>query len=764
MGPTIGKLKLLAICSILVTSGAAHIPLLPTKEVPVATTTLPVRDVIPDRQTEPEPTKQDVEVSASTEAQPEKAEPATRPVKKDVEREEAQLEVYIPSVVALAHAFDDSKTADLVEAIRQVLPKPDEIPGEEQFDVGALARLSRHVLAWPDTSLSFTTFSQDRDGRPRWALSVNWPLPAVAERIQTLLADESAKRLLENVTLVDAGDNAWRLELPDMVLAYLRPTANGGAMLTATEDLMPPEKIYGVDEFADKKGRHRDTRLFCRLNLDAGDEGVRNPMFSALLGVSSIDYDLRLLNNGNWREMFIVKWNAMIGLAAKAIFQKARHQFQCPKNAFVNAVVNLGSISESAPDAITGLRPGTIGTRTTGEIAFSLMPGTGVIPIPDTYYQFRTGPRHLLVNRIRRAIEKDAATRREDDRRPAWFEENIDGDVVFWRDPTADGAYGIAPATFRTVIFFQPPLTAEEKNRNGHDDDESGDNQPTTAESDDETPRMIVIANTSNWADDAVHNFRNQIENARTIPSSKKVDWQGRINWSGAYELAYPYVALATGFSEDATMPPEPGEVQELLSDSQIDVKISIGGFLARHIGPVPVGGIYVPAVAGVTLSSGASPGTEIAREQTACRHLRVLYHHAKLFKNDYGRWPANVAELDGYIDFASHPELLQLREKNVNLLTSFARAFTIDKQDGSAGSDNSRNESENQIDDSLYVIDWSANDADWKLKLRKGEFIAYETIYIDADGRIHRVPKSDAEASGNDRDKDKNDSDSPKL
>lgn len=779
MGSTIGKLKPFAVFGILLTASAAYIPLAPKgHDSAKTTTTAPVKGHMPadlpggherkddesavkkeDKAKTPEKTDEAASQSADTASTADEV--ATKPAEKKVEREEAQLEVYVPSVVKLAHAFEASKTAELVDVVRKLIPKPDEIAGEDKFDVSAFAKLSEHVLSWPDTSLTFTTFSQDRDGRPRWALCVDWPIDAVVSRVQSLLADDSAKHILENVRLVEGDDNAWRLELPDMVLAYLRPTEHG-SMLTATETLMPPTKVYGMDEYADRKGRHRDTRLFCRLNLDAGDEGSRNPMFATFIGVSSVDYDLRLLKNGSWREMFIVKWNAMIGLAAKAIFQKTKSRFECPNDAFVNAVLDLGTISKSAPDSISGLPRGTIGTRTTGDMAFTLMPGTGVIPIPDTYYQFRTGPRHLLLHRIRNAIEKDTKKRRDDDRRPAWHEENIDGNVVFWRDPTADGSYGLTPATFRTVVFFQPPLSAEEKNHDAKADDDDDDPTTTAASDDDDQPRMVVVATTSTWADDAVRNFRKQLEDARTMPTSKKMDWQARVNWNNAYKLAYPYLAIGIGLSEDASLPPEPKEIESLLSESRVDVKISLGGFLARHIGPAPVGGVYIPALAAMTLNSSADPGSEIAREQTACRRLRVLYHHCKLFKKDYGRWPATVAELDGYVDFASHPQLLRLRDKKVGMLTSFAKAFAIEKDDDSNSHDNGSDVSDDEIDDTLYEIDWSSNDADWRLKLREGEFVAYKTIYIDAKGRIHRVPKTDEKTARSD--KEASSSESPKL
>lgn len=757
VGSTIGKLKLLAILGIVFTTTAASIPLTPDKsDVPSRNvTTAPAGDAAPVDAREAASDEPDQPADKSPDSERSDASPATKPAKD--EHDVAQVEVFVPSITQLAASFEDSKTAEIFEAIRNLMPEPDDIADEEQFDVAALSKLSEHILSWPDTSLAFTTYAQDRDGRPRWAIQVDWPFDAVVERMKTLFADESAGKVLGKIQLVKEDGDAWRVELPDMVLAYIRP-ADRGALITGTRTLNPPTNIFGVAESADTKGRSRQTRLFCRLNLDAEDEGSKNAMFTALVGVNSIDYELRLLKNGNWREMFVVKWNAMIGLAAKAIFQKTKNQFNCPKDAYATAVFNLGALTEAAPDGITGLPAGTIGSRTTGEMAFSLVPGTGFLPFPDTYFQFRTGRRHVMADKIRGAIKKDAAKRAEDDRRPAWYEEEIDGSVVFWKDPSADGGYGLAPATSRTVIFFHPPMTDAEK-AEGSDDEESDESDAEESESDDAMWRTVVIANTTTWPDDAVRNFRDKIKSARKLPSSKKMDWQARINWRRAYELAYPYVALATGLSPDTTMPPEPVEFADVLSDSRVDVKISVGGFLARHVGPVPIGGLYVPAIAGVTLNTSADPGSDIAREQTACRRLRVLQHHCKLFKKDYGRWPATIAELDGYVDFASHPQLLRLRDRNVGFLQGFASAFTIDEKPDAKKSDDDILDED--IDDSLYEIDWSDNDADWRLKLREGEFVAYKTIYIDAEGHIHRVLKTKTEATDAD---EASESESPKI
>jgi hypothetical protein len=53
---------------------------------------------------------------------------------------------------------------------------------DEELDVAAVLKLLRKPASWPDTSVVFTTFTQDRDGRPRWAITIDWPLVDTQDR------------------------------------------------------------------------------------------------------------------------------------------------------------------------------------------------------------------------------------------------------------------------------------------------------------------------------------------------------------------------------------------------------------------------------------------------------------------------------------------------------------------------------------------------------------------------------------------------------
>ncbi len=706
----------------------------------------------------PPASKPAVEEDGAPEAQAsESTEAASQPAR--VEKvETAKFEMFIPSVLKLGKAAKDSRTAELLEAARGLIPTPDATTDDESVDLQSLVKLFEQVLTWPDTAIVFATYSQDRDGRPRWALRVDWPVDDLVERVRALLADEAAAKVLGDIRLMQSDDEPWRLELDGMVLAFIQGDRDASAIV-ATVDMRRP-----VDAFGEKESRKRnkkDTLVFCRLNLAAEGEDAGNPIFSQIAGVESIDYELQMQKNGSWREMFRVQWNALIGTMAKAVLQKIRTPFECPEQSYACAVLNLGAMGGGFADSMTGFSAGTLATRLSGEMAFTMMPGTGFLPIPDTFYQFRTARRDSVVKAIRAQIKEDDARRKQDDRRPAWRETWVDGELAFWRDPTADGAGGLRAATMRTIVFFDPPLTVE----TAADSDE-GDTEPSesteeadagdgnesdeaadadNAENEDEEDAIdyrVIIATTSTWADDAILNYRSGMKSTLRMPSAKAIDWQARISWRHAYELAFPYVAIMSGMSDDTAPPPSPKELSRTLADSRIDMKIGFGGFYARHKGPVPVGAIYVPTVAAMTLTASVDPSSEIARERVACRRLRVLHHHARLFRDDYGRWPATVAELDGYVDFASHPELLRLREKKVGVMGSFASMFTISKDADAPAQATDEYELDDAIDDSLYEIEWAADPGEWRLQLRRGEFVNYETIAIDGHGELHRIAK----------------------
>ena len=650
-----------------------------------------------------------------------------------------QVEVYIPSIADLVKAAKQSKSADLYRAIAGMFSLPADETGEE-FDFAALTKLLEQITTWPDTSFVLATYSEDREGRLRWSGRVDWPLDDLRARVESLLKLDATAKILKDVELRRRDDGKYQIELPDVVLAVLSESGTG-SLIASGEELSAPEAVFGRDytgeppttqaatsaesgqepaaEAKKPKARKKPMLVYCRLNLSGGGEDDGPSPFAAFAGVKDVRYGGTIGKDGLWNEKLVIAWNPLVGAALKTTFKKLKEPIECPRDALVMAAFNAG-FSDGLADGLADLPSGTIGGRAAEGAAVAVVPGNGFLPFPDVYFQFTARSKDKIIDSIRRAIEKDTQEREEEDRPVIWHEETIDDRLVFWCNQSADGGFGLMPATYRTVVFFDAPRTGYKA----------------------EPPRLI-IARTPMWADDAVRHWGELTKSAKSriaLPDSKDAHWQARISWRRVYDLVQPYLALLAGFVEGATPPPVAQELKGSLADSIISIRIDYGGLQVSGVGPVPIGALYVPVVAATSLGATGDYSSEAERERVACRHLRVLYHHAKLFKEDYGRWPATVAELDGYVDFASHSDLLYLRPKNSGFTTSLVSVIAGRTPRVVV------EEEERKIDDSLYAIEWSPDD--WKLRFRDGEFVNYQTIYIDTEEKIHRVPKPETAAS----------------
>lgn len=645
-----------------------------------------------------------------------------------------QVEVFVPSAMSLVKAAKRSRSAALFDAFSGMIPKPNETD-DEALDLGSAIRLIEKIGDWSDTSVALAIFTEDRDGRPRWTLRIDWSLDVLVENLNGLLQDEAASKLLKDVRVKRAEGGAenesapYRLEVGDDVLAVLSEL-DSGSLIASARELRPPDSLFGQPTQKESSAsgdtnqkKAKRSLIYCRLNLGADSETQSNSLFSRLSGIHDVLYGASLSKNGQWSEKFSVSWNPLVGLALKAMFQKTDRPFDCPQDAYALAVMNLG-LSEGLADSLAGMPPGTIGGRSGSEMAVAVTPGTGFLPLPDVFYQFRARKKAEIINDVRKFVAKANKARRDDDRPLEWQEIAIDGQTVFCKTPLGNGGSSLLPARFRTVVFF-------------HDAADAGESKKL----------LLIIAQTSTWAEDAVRRWDELSRKTYKMPSSSKAHWQSRIRWKKIYELAGPILTLMAGFSDDAEIPPDAEELSASLADAVINIKIGYGGLNVRHTGPLPIGAVYVPAVAAVSLGSSSSPSSESARERVAARHLRVLYHHAKLFRKDYDRWPATVAELDGYVDFASHAELLRLRPK----AKSFVEGLTSILTASAFRTGNDEDGDDDGIDDSLYVIKWTGDETGWRLGFREGELAAYKTMYIDAEGEIHRVENDKEPASPRD-------------
>lgn len=639
-----------------------------------------------------------------------------------------QVEVYVPSVTGLVDAYRRSRTAKVVDSFLGLIPSFEQ-ESDEDFDFSAVIEILRRLADWPDTSLVLTTYPQDREGRARWAIRVDWPLADCVSRVEEMISGEKARKVLGEVSLRRQDDGSFRLELPDLELAVFRADGNG-CLVVSNAELVPPKRVFGQKDASsgDKTASSSSYLIYCRLNMEAGKEDEEEQARGGLLGSLSVVSDLRYAGklgpDGAWSERINLRWNPMLGLFIKSALKKVKQKFECPREAFAAGVLHL-AMGEGMADMISGLPTGTMGARVEGEMAFSVLPGEGFFPIPDVYYQFPARRIDRIHEDIRAAIKKDNSERKDDDRPPAWFEEDVDGRTIFFHDSAADRHGGLSFSTSRTVIFFEEPSDGEEN----------------------KGPARLIVVSTSGWPDDAVKRWeafrKSPASRRRVMPAGSNTHWQLNVNWKTIYELVRPYLSLMLAGTSSAERPmPSAEDIAANLSDSELNVKIEYAGVDVRHDGPLPIGAVYVPLITGASLTATSGGSSEAERERMACRNLRVLYHHAKLFRKDYGRWPATVAELDGYVDFASHPHLLDLPAKGEGFLTGFVSMFTQDRKA------QARDElDEGEIDETLYEIDWD-EDA-WQLRFRSGEFVKWATIYVDQEGEIHRVEMSDGTADG---------------
>jgi hypothetical protein len=143
----------------------------------------------------------------------------------------------------------------------------------------------------------------------------------------------------------------------------------------------------------------------------------------------------------------------------------------------------------------------------------------------------------------------------------------------------------------------------------------------------------------------------------------------------------------------------------------------------------------------GVSFAPDESGASDLARERLASQRLKVLYHHAKLFKKDVGRWPAEVAELDGYVDFAGHPELLELQLSSRKRWSDWVEDIVeLGDEDQPADEDDDAYEGAPDLENKLYRIEWGRDS--WRLGLVPDTLEHLEKLYIDEAGKLHRVEK----------------------
>lgn len=671
--------------------------------------------------------QQEAEAAEAPEGAPAGAasQPATTAPAPQAEAEiKPRLELFIPSVAELIGEARRSHSAPLVRAAVGLLGSGHGA-AEDEIDWREVVRLIGKLGDWPDTSIVGAIYAPDLEGRPRFGVRLDYSVGDLHARLSELLADEAAAELFEGLTIRPREQGGYVVALREVELAHLLPGGDGQCHVLSHADVDVPERVWGWrapgGEAADEPTK-KQRLLYCRYNL-VGTEKDTGSIFGDIPWVRSIDYWCQVDDTGQWEEQFAAWWNGLVSLAAQQAISMVKGAYYVPADAYAFAV--LGIPFASMLDMMLDLPPGTLDAGGKDETCVCVLPGTGFLPVPDIVFQMPVRKPDGLIEDLAEAAEKVNRKLEEEDQQPVWRDAEVTGRRVFWRQPeTGGGMY--APFAFRSLLFTEKVTDPRGKERD-----------------------LLILIMTSTDPQETARRWltRPKVSGHRAVPTAEELHWQGFVRWKAVYKLAAPWLNLAGSISADARLLPPAEEMAEHLADSQIDVQRKMHYLLARHRGPLPLGGAYVPAICALAGAARQFASTDLAREREAVRNLRVLHHHSKLFKKDYDRWPAELWELDGYVDFASHPRLLELRKSSRGAWKSwFEETFTLaeSQEQEQEGAEQEEEDEEGRPDTSLYVIDWGRQS--WTLGLKQGALDHLERLYIDQDGKIHRVEKQKPE------------------
>jgi hypothetical protein len=686
----------------------------PSEDLPAEPTTAPAV-----QETEEAAVAEEVPDAAAPEtAEPSQSEQEQSPEEPSIK---PRFELFIPSIEYLMQRAGESDAGVLLGHTSHLFfARATGGRGFTEEDWSALADM---VRKWPDTSLAVATFAPTAEGKHRWFVRLDWPLTDLHARVSEILEMKAAEEMLQGVAL--AGDeNRYEVTLGDVTLAVMVPDDGAGCLIISDAEVPRPEELYGQGAQHGQPLKETSTLVYSRLNI-AGTEKDTGALFGAQIPwVQDIRYQASVQTGGDWSERFGVTWNAMVGTAAKAIIKRAKRGFYVPREAFGAALISSPAL-HSMLDSMAGLEPGTLmsdvggltGDRVGPEICFVLLPGTGILPFPDLIIETRVRYESAVLDDIRKAITKKNEERTKDELPEIWHELEVNGRTVFYYDARDQEDRGMQPVVYRTVIFFDKRPDPTGRSRN-----------------------YLVIGFTSTDVKALVRRWtRPFAENDRVaLAADKGADARAWLNWRRVYDNLSVWLNLAiAGVDPMAVLPPT-DEVKDQLSDATAAIKAKYEGLLVRLRGPLPVGLLYLPLTMASTLTPDESGSTDLSRERIACDRLRLLYKNALLFKKDVGRWPARVAELDGYIDFAGNPWVLQLRRSTRSAWREgFEELLNPEKKE------TEKEGEETNIDDSVFVITWDGTH--WTLGLKPNTLDHLKELYIDQDGKIHRVVESES-------------------
>lgn len=674
-----------------------------------------------------------------------------------------RLEAHAPSVSRLSAKAQGSRGGwFLAQLGRLYMARAEEsVDGLKPDDI-------REVLAlagqWPDTGVNFFVFAPDLRGRPQWAARVDWPIDDLARRFGELLAIPGVREVAEGVRVLredncpprahngdDPGgkgnskslknvaidDNsclqAYRVALGKETLGYLVAVGGSKSALASHRDLPIPVKSSVGGSTGQSDG---SPLLAARWTLAATEADSGATFLSSFSAVSGIVYAGSVKDDGEWSEKFEVQWPPLSGMGAKAIFSRVKQTFFVPSSAFGALAMNsallpgmLESMAGFGPQVImhspgemefigeAGIGP--IAASIDGEICLTVLPGVGFLPAPELVVQAKVGGTKVI-DRIRRETEKLNTLYQEREREAPWKEATVAGRTVFWSDGSGNSGGMFVPFVMRPVLFVNEERDAADKTRN-----------------------FLVIGFTTTSPQGFVRRWLDHPRGDHRVfvPSEKKTDGQAWINWDVIYRHVVPYVNVVAGSVIPGAVLPNLEEGQSKWTPSWATAELGYTGLTVTMNGPIPVGSFVLPSMGFAAAEPDDWGTSDLARERLATQRLEVLYHHAKLFKKDLNRWPAEVVELDGYVDFSGNRHLLELNLSSRKQWADwFSGIFESDKDEKKSES-GEFDEHLPKIDTKLYKIEWGKER--WTLGLAPNTLEHLEKLYIDQDGVIHRVLKN---------------------
>lgn len=649
------------------------------------------------------------------------------PADADSPRLQPRFELHVPSVQTLLREARRSH-AWLFAATLGDLFHDQADSTEEMIDPEALDALVDAMAKWSDTSLDLAVFAPDTEGRVRWSVRLDWPLPELRTHIDELLEAEAADTLFEDLRVTRGDQDGCALRLHGSTLVFVRRDGAGSMLASPGDIVLPRTRYRGV---ADQGGV---PVAVCRLRVGGTEQDSGATVFSSFSAITAVEYAASVSESGAWHESVRVSWPPISGMGAKLFFGRIKKTFFVPDEAF-GAVVIDSMMATGVLEGMIGLGPqviadaegdievigepriGPIARHAGSALCVTVLPGTGFLPMPDIVVQTRAKRVGSVNDDIREAIASVNELYRQREEPEPWHEISVRNRPVFWSD--GGGAYRgmIMPVTMKPVLFLTKDKDAKGKERD-----------------------YLVAGWTSTSPEKLVRRWVDlpRTKDCRHLPTTRKTNGQAWLNWKRVYRWIEPYINISiSAVGVDSLLPAVDG-VSDRLSDAMMTAKLSYANLSFSHEGPVPLGTLILPAMLAAASETDQSGGTDLARERVASQRLRVLHHHATLFKKDHDRWPAEVAELDGYVDFAGNPYLLELRLSSKHRWGEwFSGIFEMPEDEEEIDEDDDVTAA---LDDDLYRIEWGRES--WRLGYAPATFEHLDKLYIDQDGAIHRVPK----------------------